>query len=91
MAPPVTSTCYDRVVLDPRDLGRAEDDAERERLAELARMTPEERLRIFVSLCDLTDSITRGRPDAEALRAPTPRSPESEALWQRLMERARGR
>jgi hypothetical protein len=28
-------------------------------------MTPEERLAVFVELCDLTDSIVNARPDAE--------------------------
>ena len=75
------------VAMDPRSLAEAaheEDDLERFR-----RMTPEERLAIFLDLCRLTDSIVRHRPDAEALRAPPPRSPESEALWQRLIEEAR--
>ncbi len=48
-------------------------------------MKPEERLSLFLELCDLTDSIIAGRPDAEALRAPTPRSAEAESLWSRLM------
>jgi hypothetical protein len=61
------------------------DDRER-----FAAMTPEERLEIFIQLCDLTDSIVNGRPDAERLRAPVPRSPESEALWKRLMDAKRG-
>lgn len=51
-----------------------------------ARMTPEDRLALFLELCDLTDSIVRARPDEDALRSPTPRSAESEALWRRLME-----
>jgi hypothetical protein len=54
-----------------------------------ARMTPEQRLVLFFELCDLTDSIVAGRPDPAALRAPAPRSAESEALWQRLMKRER--
>jgi hypothetical protein len=58
---------------------REDRDTER-----FANMTPEERLRLFVEVCDLADSIVRGRPDAERLRAPTPRSPEAEALWRRL-------
>jgi hypothetical protein len=72
-------------VLDPRSIGAAseEDDTER-----FARMTPEARLALFLELCALTDSIVRNRPDAEALRAPTPRSAGSEALWQRLMSEA---
>lgn len=52
-------------------------------------MTPEERLAIFLELCALTDSIVRNRPDADALRAPTPRAPESEALWRRLIVESR--
>ena len=76
------------IVLDPRAIGATselDDDTER-----FARMTPAERLALFLELCALTDSIVRNRPDAEALRAPSPRSPESEALWQRLMAEARG-
>lgn len=72
---------------DPRSIAFASDeDDETERFA---RMTPEERLALFLELCALTDSIVRHRPDAEALRAPTPRSPESEALWLRLIAEAR--
>ena len=74
-------------VLSPADLRRfTEDERDTERFA---RMTPEERLALFLQLCELTDAVTRGRPDADALRAPTPRSPESEALWQRLIARSR--
>ena len=70
-------------MIDPRSLGDGEhDDVERYRS-----MTPAERLELFVQLCELTDSIVRGRPDADRLRAPTPRSPESEALWDRLRRR----
>lgn len=50
-------------------------------------MSPEERLALFLELCALADEIVRGRPDADAIRAPTPRSPESEAVWRRLMRR----
>ncbi len=50
-------------------------------------MSPEQRLTLFFELCDLTDSIVDARPDAERLRAGTPRSAESEALWRRLMGR----
>ncbi|MDQ3033499.1 MAG: hypothetical protein M3Y87_13855 [Myxococcota bacterium] len=74
-------------MLSPADLQRfTEDGRDTERFAV---MTPEERLALFLQLCELTDAITRGRPDADALRAPTPRSPESEALWLRLIARAR--
>ena len=52
-------------------------------------MSPEQRLAIFLELCALTDSIVRNRPDAEALRAPTARSPESEAFWRRLIAESR--
>ncbi len=77
-------------MLDPRAL--VDPSADEEETARFARMTPEERLELFLQLCDLTDAIVRGRPDAHALRAPTPRSPESLALWARLMERnGRGR
>ncbi len=72
-------------MVDPRSLAAHDEDD----VARFARMTPEERLAIFMDLCRLTDSIVRGRPDAAALRAPTPRSPESEALWQRLIEASR--
>lgn len=74
-------------MLDPRKLALASDEADD--TDRFAAMTPEQRLAIFLELCTLTDSIVRGRPDADALLAPTPRSPESEALWARLMERAR--
>jgi hypothetical protein len=74
-------------VMDPRSIGRGEeDDTERFR-----RMTPAERLALFLELCALTDSIVRSRPDADAIRAETPRSAESEALWARLMEQKRCR
>jgi hypothetical protein len=52
-----------------------------------ARMTPEARLELFLQLCDLTDELQRGRPDCKALRAPTPRSPEAIAVWERPMAR----
>lgn len=72
-------------VRDPRSLALSEeDDLERFRA-----MTPEERVALFFELCELTDSIVRARPDADRLREPTPRSPESEALWKRFMERRR--
>lgn len=72
--------------MDPRalaaEIGREGEDRFR-------RMSPEERLAIFIELCELTESIVRGRPDADRLRSPAPRSPESRALWKRLMARAR--
>lgn len=72
--------------MDPRALSGG---VEREDDERFARLSPAERLEIFLQLCELTDSIVRNRPDADRLRAPTPRSAESEALWQRLIERAR--
>ncbi len=66
----------------------APEERETERFA---RMAPEERLALFLELCELTDQIVRNRPDADAIRAPTPRSAASEALWQRLMDRDRER
>jgi hypothetical protein len=56
------------------------DDADR-----FANMSVEERLQLFLELCDLTDSIVNARPNRDALRRPTPRSASSEAVWKRLM------
>ena len=67
-------------VLPAFEAGPEDDETDR-----FAKMTSEERLALFLELCDLTDSIVNGRPDREALRARTQRSPESEALWVRLM------
>jgi hypothetical protein len=50
-----------------------------------ARMHPEQRLKLFLELCDLTDSIQRARPDASQLRRGTPVAAETEALLRRLM------
>ncbi|MDF1565854.1 MAG: hypothetical protein P1V51_22655 [Deltaproteobacteria bacterium] len=61
-----------------------EDDTER-----FVRMTPEERLALLFELCDLTDSIVSARPGEAKLRAPTPRTESSLALWRELMQRAR--
>ncbi len=67
--------------MDPRSLSRAEvDDTERFR-----RMSPEERLRLFLELCDLTDAIVGSRPDQRRLRERHPRSAEALATWRRLM------
>jgi hypothetical protein len=49
-------------------------------------MTIEERLALFLELCDLTDAVQAGRPNRSALRAPEPLSPEAEALWSKLMQ-----
>lgn len=76
-------------MLDPRDIGRLAEEGAGDDRARFARMSPEERLALFLELCELADEIVRGRPDADAIRAPTPRSPESEALWARLMRRGR--
>jgi hypothetical protein len=54
-----------------------------------ARMTMAERLKLFLELCDLTDSIQRDRPNVLELRRGTPLSAEAEALWQRLIRRYR--
>ena len=67
-----------RMFVDPE----AETETER-----YARMTSEERLALFLELCDLTDEIQRGRPDGERLRAPAPRTEDSIELWRRLMSR----
>jgi hypothetical protein len=51
-------------VRDPRDLAAGDDeasDAER-----FAAMRPEDRLRVFLELCELTDSIVRARARTEA-------------------------
>jgi hypothetical protein len=37
-----------------------------------ARMSPEQLLALFLELCDLTDSIQRGRPDVHHLRRGAP-------------------
>ena len=74
-------------MLDPRafaEAAAADDDVDR-----FAAMTPEERLVVFLELCELTHSIVTERANAEDLLAPTPRSPESEALWMRLVDQAR--
>jgi hypothetical protein len=72
--------------MDPRQLGPDVIPDETERFAN---MSPAQRLQIFVELCELTDSIVRGRPDADALRRAHPRSEEAEALWARLMTQQR--
>lgn len=74
-------------MLDPRDLAAAEE--EQDDVGRFAAMSPEQRLALFLELCEVADSIVRYRPDAAAIRAPTPRSEEAVALWHRLMERAR--
>lgn len=74
--------CYDLcgMAISPTFALSVPDDTERFR-----QMAPSKRLALFLELCDLTDAIVAGRPDPDALRAPTPRSVESEALWRHLM------
>jgi hypothetical protein len=71
--------------MDPRSIGAGQPAGS----SRFSAMTPEERLQIFVELCDLTDSIVRNRPDADHLRAAAPLSAASEATWQRLVQEAR--
>ncbi|MDD9944304.1 MAG: hypothetical protein OXU20_24890 [Myxococcales bacterium] len=68
--------------MDPRAIGGSDPGSDAERFA---RMSPAERLDLFLQLCDLMDSVQAGRPDRERLRAPHPRSAEALALWARLM------
>lgn len=61
------------------------DDADR-----YARMTPDERLSIFVDICELAESILDGRPDRERILAENePMPPAAEAAWRRLIARSR--
>jgi hypothetical protein len=64
------------------------DDAER-----YAAMTPEERLAVFVEVCELARTILEGRPDrARVLSEVEPLPPTAEAAWRRLVaESRRGR
>jgi hypothetical protein len=62
-----------------------DDDTDR-----YAAMTPADRLQLFEQACELARSILAQRPDAEAVLARrVPLSPESEALWLRLVKEAR--
>ena len=58
-----------------------------------AAMTPEERLAVFVEVCELARTILEGRPDrARVLADVEPMPPEAEAAWKRLVvESRRGR
>lgn len=67
----------------------SEAHADADDVTRFARMRPEERLKLFLELCDLTDSIQAGRPNRAALRAPQPLSAEAIALWKKLMQRGR--
>lgn len=71
------------------DFIRAQRAAQGSETSRFTAMSPEQRLELFLELCDLTDSIVNARPDAFSLRAPHPRSTEAEALWRDLMRRAR--
>ena len=73
--------CYDRGVIDPRSLALAsdhDDDTER-----FARMTPEQRLAIFLELCVLTDSIVRNQRELVAMLG----QDERIAKWDELCAR----
>jgi hypothetical protein len=69
-------------------LPRYVDPEAEEETRRYARMTPEERLELFEQLCELTHEILRDRPDADAIRAPVPRSQAAIETWQRLMRRS---
>jgi hypothetical protein len=71
----------------PRWFGRTEDRSDTERLAA---MTPDERLRQFVEVCDLTRAILAERADlAEVLERSEPMPAEAERTWLRLVAEAR--
>ena len=54
-----------------------------------AAMTPEERLRVFVGVCELSRTILQDRPDRARILAETePMSPAAEATWLRLVHEA---
>lgn len=58
--------------------------------ARFAAMTPNERLEIFVEVCDLAHSILSERPDAEEVLARSePLEPAAEQTWLRLVSEAR--
>jgi len=76
--------------LVPPWVGHADsvDDAER-----YAAMTPEQRLAVFVEVCELARTILESRPDrARVLSENEPMPPAAEAAWRRLVaESRRGR
>jgi len=76
-------------MLDPRTFATGLADQKSGDTERWARMTPEQRLEVFAQLCELCESIVRGRPDAQRLRATPERSAEAEALWARLVREAR--
>jgi hypothetical protein len=58
--------------------------------ARYSAMTPEQRLAVFVDVCELAETILAGRPDrAEVLEAHEPMAPRAEAIWQRLVAESR--
>jgi hypothetical protein len=55
-----------------------------------AAMTPEERLDVFVEVCELARTILEHRPDrARILSENEPMPPAAEAAWLRLVREAR--
>ena len=55
-----------------------------------AAMTPEQRLEIFVEVCELARTILEDRPDRERILAENePMPPAAEAAWLRLVREAR--
>jgi hypothetical protein len=55
-----------------------------------AAMTPEERLEVFVEVCELARTILEDRPDRARLLAENePMPPAAEAVWLRLVREAR--
>lgn len=60
------------------------DDRER-----YAAMTPEDRLRAFVEVCELAHTILEERPDrARILAENEPLPPAAEVAWRRLVQEA---
>ncbi|MHB8875394.1 MAG: hypothetical protein ACYC8T_17050 [Myxococcaceae bacterium] len=60
------------------------------KIAELRRLSPEERLERFVEACALAEAILENRADAAQVRAHRdPLSPEAQATWRRLIREAR--
>jgi len=63
------------------------DDADLERYRA---MTPNQRLEIFVEVCELADAMLRDRPDRDRVLAyQEPLSEEAERTWRRLVAEAR--
>jgi hypothetical protein len=71
----------------PPWLGRVDDLSE---TARYAAMTPDERLRCFVDVCELARTIIQERPDRRAvLSDEDPMPPVAAAAWARLLREAR--